>query len=105
MYQFPSTSSMRLPSPRSMKSGAPPTARNARTGLFTPPGITFRASAKASVECCTEREVLVESVTHLLQIAIGLKEGLERVSPAVKPLVLKVADENSPNCRRHQQNS
>src|SRR4051812_549149 len=29
---------MREPSPRRMKSGSPPTERNARTGLLTPPG-------------------------------------------------------------------
>src|SRR5882672_4079555 len=42
MYARPSTSQMRLPSPRTMKRGTPPTARNARTGEFTPPGIVFR---------------------------------------------------------------
>jgi hypothetical protein len=29
-----------------MKRGVPPTARNARTGEFTPPGVTERARAK-----------------------------------------------------------
>src|SRR5881394_3639401 len=42
MYSRPSASQMRLPSPRSMKRGVPPTARNARTGEFTPPGMTLR---------------------------------------------------------------
>src|ERR671913_124552 len=31
---------MREPSPRSINSGSPPTGRNARTGLFTPPAVT-----------------------------------------------------------------
>src|SRR5437899_6630917 len=31
-----------------MKSGVPPTARKARTGELTPPGITFWARAKSS---------------------------------------------------------
>src|SRR5882672_511444 len=42
MYARPSASQMRLPSPRTTKRGTPPTARNARTGEFTPPGIVFR---------------------------------------------------------------
>src|SRR5436190_57800 len=37
------------PSPRAMKSGSPPTARNARTGLLTPPGNS--ALARASSFC------------------------------------------------------
>src|SRR5918996_232248 len=47
MYARPSTSQSRAPSPRAMKGGAPPTARNARTGLLTPPGIT-RAAASSN---------------------------------------------------------
>src|ERR671923_2021423 len=43
-YTRPSTSHRRAPSPRAMNGGAPPTARNARTGLFTPPGITRLAA-------------------------------------------------------------
>src|SRR5262245_25639605 len=42
MYSRPSASQMRLPCPRSMKRGVPPTARNARTGELTPPGMIFR---------------------------------------------------------------
>src|SRR2546428_537214 len=36
---------MRLPLPRTMKGGVPPTARNARTGELTPPGMVFCARA------------------------------------------------------------
>src|SRR5688572_5028548 len=36
------------PSARAMKRGVPPTARNARTGEFTPPGMTFWARSKSS---------------------------------------------------------
>src|SRR5438067_1412630 len=43
MYSLPSASQMCPPSPRWMKSGCPPTARNARTGELTPPGITDSA--------------------------------------------------------------
>src|SRR5262245_14669040 len=38
MKRLPSTSSMYAPDARRMKSGAAPTAVNARTGLSTPPG-------------------------------------------------------------------
>src|SRR5882672_105570 len=52
MYSRPSASQMRLPSPRSMKGGVPPTARNARTGELTPPGIAFceRSNSKSFFE-------------------------------------------------------
>src|SRR5260370_2208305 len=39
---------MRAPSAFRMKSGVPPTARKARTGELTPPGINFCARAKSS---------------------------------------------------------
>src|SRR5690606_37742794 len=45
MYSRPSTSTSREPAPRSTKNGSPPTARNARTGEFTPPGINCFARA------------------------------------------------------------
>src|SRR6185437_526724 len=45
MYSRPSVSQRREPFARSMISGAPPTARNARTGLFTPPTRIFPARA------------------------------------------------------------
>src|SRR5712692_5504852 len=50
MYSFPSASIRRAPSARSMTSGSPPTARNARTGLFTPPTST----------CCAWRKIARE---------------------------------------------
>src|SRR5260370_8572266 len=39
---------MRAPSAFRMKSGVPPTARKARTGELTPPGINFCARANSS---------------------------------------------------------
>src|SRR5262249_30775395 len=45
MYSLPSASQMREPRPRTMYGGSPPTDLNARTGEFTPPGITFDARA------------------------------------------------------------
>src|SRR5437667_12810257 len=47
MYSWPSTSQTRAPLARSTKKGWPPTARKARTGEFTPPGIYLSASAKS----------------------------------------------------------
>jgi len=40
MKTFPSTSRTEEPFALSMKSGVPPTDRNARTGEFTPPGMS-----------------------------------------------------------------
>src|ERR1044071_2583631 len=38
------------PLPRRMKTGPPPTALNARTGLLTPPGITWTARASRAAD-------------------------------------------------------
>src|SRR5579884_3921217 len=43
MKRLPSTSNRCAPSPQAIKIGSPPTARNARTGELTPPGISFCA--------------------------------------------------------------
>src|SRR5215471_6820791 len=51
MYELPSASHMRAPSPRTMNGGSPPTARNARTGEFTPPGMA------ASARLCNARDL------------------------------------------------
>src|SRR5579863_1175060 len=48
MYSLPSMSYSREPCPRAMNGGVPPTPRNARTGEFTPPGISFWAQANNS---------------------------------------------------------
>src|SRR5258706_11981086 len=56
MYSFPSASHNRAPAARSTTMGSPPTARNARTGLFTPPTRTSVARRKISSE--RERSVL-----------------------------------------------
>src|SRR5271169_6251489 len=47
MYSLPSTSRRCAPAARLTKNGWPPTARNARTGELTPPGIYFNASVKS----------------------------------------------------------
>ena len=45
MYELPSTSQIREPSPRSTTNGSPPTPPKARTGELTPPGNSSRARA------------------------------------------------------------
>src|SRR4051812_45323735 len=50
MYWLPSASQMSGPLPRTIHGGSPPTARKARTGESTPPGITL------SARCCSLRE-------------------------------------------------
>src|ERR1700722_7540173 len=53
MYSRPSASQMCDPAARSMISGSPPTARKARTGLFTPPTRIFCARLKSSEDLLT----------------------------------------------------
>src|SRR5580692_1075546 len=50
MNSFSSASQMREPFPRTINGGSPPTAPNARTGEFTPPGIML------SARCCKRRD-------------------------------------------------
>jgi hypothetical protein len=42
------------------KNGAPPTERKARTGEFTPPGMSWRARAKRASEDCVMRDLSSE---------------------------------------------
>ena len=62
---LPSTSKMRDPSPRSMNSGSPPTGRNARTGLFTPPGISPIARSISLAERSMASIVLASTLSPL----------------------------------------
>src|SRR2546422_4478687 len=57
MYSLPSTSQTYAPLALLTKNGCPPTARNARTGEFTPPGIYFSASSNNALE--------FECISHL----------------------------------------
>src|SRR5436189_4064299 len=50
MYSLPSTSQTRAPWALLTKKGSPPTARNARTGELTPPGMYFNASLNSEAE-------------------------------------------------------
>src|SRR6266702_8598071 len=54
MYSLPSTSHTRAPCALLTKNGCPPTARNARTGELTPPGMYFNASANNASDCARE---------------------------------------------------
>src|SRR5580765_6677012 len=49
-YRLPSTSVSHGPAAEAMNRGVPPTALNARTGEFTPPGIAARARANSSAD-------------------------------------------------------
>src|SRR5689334_23673988 len=49
-YWRPSTSNRYGPAARSMNLGTPPTGPNARTGEFTPPGVTSTARANRAAE-------------------------------------------------------
>src|SRR5260221_11170819 len=50
MYSLPSAPTRRAPKARCTNTGCPPTARNARTGLFTPPGISRSARSSSVLE-------------------------------------------------------
>ncbi len=56
-YSLPSTSVSQAPLARRMKRGVPPTALNARTGEFTPPGVTAWARSKSALESGAGRAV------------------------------------------------
>src|SRR5882672_496583 len=48
MYSRPSSSTRRAPRPSRKNTGVPPTARKARTGEFTPPGMSSRERSKSA---------------------------------------------------------
>src|SRR5574341_1442420 len=54
MKVFPSTSVTVAPFAFAMNRGVPPTERKARTGEFTPPGITFFAARKSLCDFVVE---------------------------------------------------
>src|SRR6185503_4926900 len=70
MYFAPSASQTCAPLPRVKKRGVPPTARKARTGEFTPPGVTFWARSKSS----TFRVIEERSETRSSGFHIGRPE-------------------------------
>src|SRR5258708_38201465 len=58
MNSFSSASQMCEPFPRTINGGSPPTEPNARTGEFTPPGITPSARCCNRRDCSTFREIV-----------------------------------------------
>ena len=54
-YSLPSTSRSHAPDPEAMNRGVPPTALKARTGEFTPPGVTRWARSNHAAELCVGR--------------------------------------------------
>src|ERR1700730_14318004 len=58
MYSFSSASQRWDPLPRTINRGSPPTARNARTGEFTPPGIMLSARCCKRRDCSVLRDVV-----------------------------------------------
>src|SRR4029077_8989681 len=81
-YSLPSASQMWAPRPRTTNGGSPPTARNARTGEFTPPGIIFSARFCSLRDWSSLRGIgllllfLPESIT----IAAGISAAAEPVT-------------------------
>src|SRR5664280_1440996 len=91
MYSLPSTSQTRDPLALLTKKGWPPTARNARTGEFTPPGMYFNASANnCSDLACVIASKLVKNRLNpraLLtetQRGIGFLSGCPRLSNRIQ---------------------
>src|SRR4029079_934321 len=58
-YSLPSTSVSQAPCAERMKRGVPPTALNARTGEFTPPGVTARARSNRASDADVRRSLVV----------------------------------------------
>src|SRR5205814_2144378 len=123
MYSAPSASQRRAPRPRVKKTGSPPTARNARTGELTPPGMlrlarsnsselralgpTFRLSVGTGLRV---RHFLVVSLVggfvddalflgQRLRLALGLRRKDRRVDLLALPLLLVLGE---PFDRGHQ---
>src|SRR5574343_2097143 len=79
MYFWPSASHMYAPWARAMKRGVPPTARKARTGELTPPGIEAWARSKSWALVDTARASggngLIGSVEIVGGGAAGIRAG------------------------------
>src|SRR3970040_2845321 len=71
MYRRPSTSKTCAPSPRAIGTGFPPTDRNDRTGLLTPPG---------NSPCAASRTSALSNVRDLAEdrIHVSLRAGEHR---------------------------
>src|SRR5262245_17806716 len=65
MYSRPSSATTRAPHALAMKRGSPPTARKARTGLLTPPGMTARARSKRALDWGSDMRPLIAARRRL----------------------------------------
>src|SRR5260370_5409632 len=89
MYSSPSASHRRAPSARSTMMGSPPTARNARTGLFTPPTNTSVARRKIS---CEWGRSFLPAIGALIYFCAGNRDSA-LLQPAGR--ILRVIGENN----------
>jgi hypothetical protein len=70
MYSLPSASQMWEPFPRTMWSGSPPTERKARTGEFTPPGMSCSARL-CSLRDCSVLRGIVSDISFNIAARVG----------------------------------
>src|SRR5439155_25509224 len=78
---LPSASVSRAPCPETINRGVPPTAWNARTGEFTPPGVTVRARSNSAWEIAA---VTAPSLTALnLGLAVAGADGQHELAQRV----------------------
>src|SRR4051794_19097622 len=85
MYSFASASQRLAPTPRTIIGGSPPTARKARTGESTPPGMT------RSARCCNLREISSLRGMRAILARLFLLRDLQRVEHGAGFLVAQTA--------------
>src|ERR1039457_1441641 len=91
MNSLPSTSQTRAPLARLTKNGWTPTARNARTGEFTPPGMYFNASAKSFSDLARTKLFLNERFPQ--RAFLGADDGAGVDVVAGEPAVFDLQNE------------
>src|SRR5258707_8006024 len=74
---------MRAPLPWATKNGSPPTPPNARTGLFTPPGITRPAASKRLLESRMSGLPAQRAQPRPLPQSARAEEGALEPAPAI----------------------
>src|SRR5580692_5388701 len=76
-YCRPSTSNTYGPAALAMNLGTPPTGTNARTGEFTPPGVTLTARANSSAErsLVTGLAFFLAGINQVLKQAQRVRQG------------------------------
>src|SRR3954470_7231423 len=76
-YSWPSASVRYGPRPDTMNLGVPPTARKARTGEFTPPGVTALARANSASDAGASLAEVMPSSCRQQQAAADLGQRLQ----------------------------